>query len=328
MPFGRIKADNQLFFLNTAKVFGVQSYSIDNTLGAYTIKYLGMGSEILNESFNSAQYADLSLTALMIYDDLIIPQATAPPFNVFILNNKNDTAPYSLVSGYISSYSAQFSPNQIPQINTSFRFYNNAGNIATGNLDPNSIAQLSTISNSPIPAFNNQLANSNYINLSINESTGNRVLDFNFGISVDRVPIYNIGSRVPKRVDIVFPINVTCDIKFEADNSFINSPLSDFPQNKNVQNLEVDVYSNLSNSPMGKYQFVNMTMISNNQQINVDGNLTVTRKYRGYIYNYTDASATASAFLDFGFVASGPGFYYDWGSVALTATSGIDWGNS
>ena len=328
MPFGRIKADNQLFYLNTSKLFGVQSYAIDNTLGAYTIKYLGMGSEVLNEAMNGAQYADLSLTASMIYDDIIIPQIIAPPINAFILKTPTDLNPYSLISGYISSYSAQFSPNQIPQINTSLRFYNNAGNISTGNLDPNSLSQLSTISGSQNNAFNGLVANSNYINLSINESSGNRVLDFNFGISIDRVPIYNIGNRTPKRVDIIYPIVITCDVKFEADQSFIDSSISDFPQNKLVQNIEIDVYSNLSNSLMGKYQFVNMTMIADNPQMNVDGNLTITRKYRGYIYNYTNGVNPASAYLDFGFVYSGPGYYYDWGSVSIAATSGVDWGIS
>lgn len=323
--FSRIRAENQLFFLNTRRLEGIQSYSIDESLGDFTLKYIGFGSKALNETVNSAQYADLNLQSYLIQEDVLVQMTGSNCVNCFILNGQQDNNPYYLISGYLSSYGAKFSPNQIPQITTNFRFYNNAGNIYTGNLDTNTFLQISGIKSNIYSPFNNLIANSNYINLTLNESTGNRVLDFSYSLDINRLPIYNIGYPPFKRADIIFPINFSCEVTFEADPSFIDFKLTDFPINKTQQTLEIDVFSHLSNNPINKYIFQNATLVSNKKELNVDGNLTITRKYIGQIFSSIDLT-NPLIMWDFGYVASGINFFLDWGFTSQSPSSGLDFG--
>ena len=323
MAFGNIKSSNQLIFLNTGQVFGIQDYSIQNTLGSKTLKYIGAGNKSLNEISDSQQVTDLSINSSLLQNEYFANQTGNNPVNFFILNSFNDTNPYSLTSGYLSSYSVKFSPNSIPQCNTSFKFYNNCGNIPTGSLDINSKSLISGIYSNIYPSFNNEIASSNFINLAINESTGNRVLDFSFNININRTPIYTIGNRFPKKVELTFPISVTCGVTFEADKNFIDTQTTDFPTNKINQNLEIDVYSHLSNLLMNQYKFFNMTMVSNDRQMNVDGNLVINRKYIGQIFQGINYVSGANIW-DFGFTINSPNFYLDWGNISSSPTAYLD----
>jgi hypothetical protein len=327
MSFGNIKSNNQLIFLNTGQVLGIQDYSVQNSLGSKTLKYIGNGNKALNEIAESLQTSELSISSFLLQNEYFITQTGNIPVNFFILKSYNDTNPYSLTSGYLSSYSAKFSPNSIPQSNASFKFYNNCGNVPTGELDNNSIGLLTGIYANSYPKFNGQIANSNFINLSINESSTNRVLDFSFNININRTPIYTIGSRFPKKVEMISPVNVSCDITFEADKNFSDVKTTDFPLNKTQQNLEVDIYSHLSNNLMNQYKFYNMTMVSNDRQIGVDGNLTITRKYIGQLFDSINYVSGASIW-DFGFTINSPNFYMDWGNVNLATGSQYDFGNT
>ena len=328
MAFGRIKANNQLFFMNTGNIFGIQSYSIDQNFGESTLKHLGFDDQSLNQVLNAPQYVDLSFNSFLVNDDIFIQNTGLAPINCFILNDKNNiNTAYSFTSGYLNNYSVRYSPNQIPQINSSFRFYNNCGNINTGVLDSYALNQLNTISNNVYPPFNNNIANCNYLNLTLNESTGNRILDYSFSLNINRLPIYNIGSRTPIKNEIIFPISVECDFTFEADENFIDSNLFDFPQNLTKQNIEIDIYSNLSNNLMGQYKFQNMTMASNKRGLSVDGNVTISRKYIGQIFGFTDnISGIGIGYLDFGFTYSSPSFFLDFGYTNTSPTSFIDFG--
>ena len=325
--FGRIKSDNQLFFLNTGMLFGVQSYSLKNNFGAYPIKNAGFGNNTFTQSVNSDQYADLDIQSYLIGYDYFISQTGLQPFNCFILNsNKNllNPPPYSLVSGYLNSYSIQFTPNQIPQTSANIRFFNNAGYINTGYLDSNSYLQLLNIQSNSYVNFNNLITNTNYINLTLNESISNRITNFVFKLDYNRIPIYYVGSRTPQRVEFVPPVVVSCSFTFDADPSFSGSYLSSFPNNQNQQLIEVDVYTNITDYPVFSYQFFNMTMIDEKPSMNVDGNLSITRNYVGQLNSFSGYTNPNS--WDFGFTANSPSYYIEWGNINGTLVSGSDFG--
>jgi len=325
MPFGRIKAKDQLFFLNSSQVFGIQSYSIDNNFGAYPVNYIGIGSKSINQNVNSAQSADLNLDSILVSEDLFQYVTGNNPSNFFILKNLSDTYPYVLNSGYLMNYSLNFSPNQLITSKSSFRFFSNVGQINTGSLDVLSFSQYSGIISGGLNPFNNEIGNSNFINLSINESTGNRVTNFSFSIDINRIPIYNIGYPPFKRAEIIYPINFSCDITFEPDLSFNDYKLNNFANSKIIQNLEIDVYANRNYLLMNKYFLKNATMVSQSRAINADSSVSIRRTYVGQIFNYTDKSP--NSFLDFGFVASGINYYLDFGYVNLSPTGNVDFGS-
>ncbi len=327
MSFSRIRSENQLFFLGTGQVLGIQDINISNNFGSSPIKYIGIGNKGLNQNINSQQYADLSLNLNFVQEDIIFQQTGSQPINCFILKTQNDiNSAYSLVSGYLTNYSAKYIPNQVPQINSTFRFYNNAGYINTGNLDSYSFFQLTGIQSNGYRQFNNDIADSNYLNFTCNEINTNRVQNFDFSISLNRLPIYNIGSRFPKRIDSIFPINVQASIVFEADYNYSGVSLTDFPQNKIIQNLSLDVYSNRTNNLIENYTFFNMTLVSETPSINVDGNLTIRRDYIGNLFSQVDNYIPVSLW-DFGYIISGVGYYLDFGGISQTVISGLDFGS-
>ena len=326
MSYSRIRAEDQLFFLGTGQIFGLQDISIQTNFGGSPLKYIGIGNKGLNQTVNSAQYADLSLNSLFVSEDIFFQQTGSQPINCFILKKQTDISnPYSLISGYLTNYSAKYVPNQVPQINSTFRFYNNAGYINTGSLDSYSFSQLTGIQSNVYRSFNNEVADSNRINLSINEAAINRIQSFDFGISLNRLPIYNVGSRFPIRIDSIFPINVTANISFEADYSYSGVSLTDFPQNKILQNIELDVYSNRTNKLIENYYFNNMTLVSENSSINVDGNLTIIRSYLGQLFSAIDDYVPVSLW-DFGFVYNSPTLSMDWGAVSSGVSGSYDFG--
>lgn len=330
MSFGRLRADQQLFFINTGQVFGIQDYSIDQNFGQSTLKYLGFGPQSLYQVLNTPQYTDLSLNGLLIQEDIISPNTGNFPINCFILKDKNnfDTA-YSFSSGYLINYTNKYAPNQIIQNTSSFRFYNNCGNISTGNLDNSLFSQLTGIKNNIYPTFNSNIGNCNYINLTLNESTGNRVLNYSFSLNINRLPIYNVGSRFPIKNEIVFPINVECDITFEADENYVDSNTFDFPQSPNKQNIEIDVFSHLTNTPISQYKFQNMTQATNKRSLSVDGNVIINRKYIGQIFSFNNmvSGGVAISTLDFGFIYNSPDFYLNWGYITDSPTGTLDFGS-
>lgn len=324
--FSRIRPENQFVFLNTGRLFGLQSFSITDNFGAYPLKYIGLGNKGLNQTVNQNQYSELTLNSYLVHDDLLIQQTGDSPINLFILKDKNNiNSSYSLLSGYLYSYSNKFSSNQIPQTSATFRFYNSCGYIPTGNLDPYSFSQLTSISSSN-ETFNEEISNSNYINLTLDEYNTNRVTDFSFNININRLPIYNIGNRYPKRIDLILPINVTCQISFEPDENF--TELNDFPNAKTLQNIEVDVFANQTGKLMFNYLFNNMTLISSNPSLSTDGNLVITRQYVGQIFSFSDGTPIIPInSWDFGFVINSPDFLLDWGFVYETPASQLDFGS-
>lgn len=330
MSFGRLRADQQLFFINTGQIFGIQDYSIDQNFGQSTLKYFGFGNQSLPQILNGPQYTDLSLNGLLIQEDIISPNTGNFPINCFILKDKNNiNTAYSFTSGYLINYTNKYAPNQIIQNNSSFRFYNNCGNIPTGNLDNSLFNQLSGIQNNIYPIFNSNIGNCNYINLILNESTGNRVLNYSFSLNINRLPIYNIGSRYPIKNEIIFPINVECDITFEADENYIDSNTFDFPELQNKQNIEIDVFSHLSNTAIAQYKFQNMTQSTNKRSLSVDGNVIINRKYIGQIFSFINlvSGITPATGWDFGFVYNSPSFYLNWGYITDTVSGTLDFGS-
>ena len=329
MSFSRIRAENQLVFLNTGQIIGIQDLSINNNFGNYPIRYIGIGSSPFPQSVNQPQYADVDINSDLINQDYFINLTGKNCFNMFILKNQQDIIDnYCLISGYLNSYSMKYTINQIPQITTSIRFYNGAGNTNTGKLDSNSFNQLAGITGNLYTTSGTLVGLSNLVNLTLNEYNTNRVLDLTLKLDVNRIPIYNIGSRFPQRVDIIYPIDVTVDLTFEADINYDDIQLTDFPFNEQKQNVTISIYGNSDDQFINTYQFNNLTLINQKNSQRVDGNLNITREYVGQIYDYIDiGSGYMISGWDWGYVSSGINFFLDFGSVTGVIGGYYDFGS-
>jgi len=287
LQYSRVRGETQSVFLNTGKLLGIDSISIQNNFGANTLNYLGVGNKQNFQIPISEQSSDVSLNGSLINSDSFIQHTGAQPINLFILKDKNNTNSalnnYCLISGYLNSYSARFEINSIPQISTSFKFYKDSGPLVPGNLDPLSSGQLTNISsnNYDIIPSGLEIPYGDSLNLTLDEYTTNRVQEFNINYNINRTPIYNVGSRFMKRVDIIYPIEVNCSFSFEVG-YLSGAKLTDFPQNKKTQNISLTV-NGQTGAAITSYNLTNMTMINESLSQSIDSNLLINRSYIGYI---------------------------------------------
>ena len=283
LMFSRVRGETQSCFLGSGKIF-CDSISIQNNLGSNTLNYIGIGNKQNYQIPVSEQSSEVSLNATLINSDPFISLTGKEPVNMFILKDKNNiNNNYCLISGYLSSYSAKFGINQIPQISTSIKFYKNSGPIPTGSLDNLSLSQLNVIKNSnySLTPSGLEIGYGGSLTLTLDESSYNRVQDFSVNINVNRSPILNIGGRSPRRVDIIYPLNVKCSLTYE--NAFPTGiQLTDFPQKKKTQDISLTV-NGQTGTLITSYYFSNMTLTSESVSQTTDNNQSVTRSYQGYI---------------------------------------------
>lgn len=283
---GRIRGENQLIYLGTGQLIGVQDISINQNFGNQPLNYIGIQNKNLNQIVNQEQFSDVSIDAFLINQDFFIALTGHQPVNIFILRQQSDlNENYCLVSGYLNSYSSKYVYGQIPQISTSFKFINNVGKIPTGSLDGLSYSQLTGIRGNIYSTGTNYLIpHGGSIDLSLNESTGNRVLQYSINVSVSRVPFYNIGSRFPIKTNRVFPITVNCDFSLEVG-IYSGTQLRDIPQNKQIQDVNLQINDYNGGGTICSYNFPAMELVSETYNTTVDGNTTVTKRFTKEIFD-------------------------------------------
>lgn len=284
---GRIRAENQLIFLNTGKLVGVQSAMINPEFGAKSLNYIGIGNKQVNQILNSEQFATLSLESFLINSDPFIQYTGNDCFNIFILKTQDNIIDnYCLTSGYLTSYRTKFTVGQPVQVGIEAKFISNAGNITVNNLDSNSSGQLASIPQNiyDVSEPEYDIANGQSVNLTLDEYNTSRVIDSSINLEINRVPIYNIGNKQPKRIEIIYPITVSCEFTIQVG-EYNYQNLRSFPSGQKVQNIQFDVYSYNTNRLITSYKFNNMTAVAEQRNSSVDDNVLITKKYVGYIYS-------------------------------------------
>lgn len=287
--FGRIRPEDQLVYLNSGKLLGVQSISINPSFGMYPLKYVSINKNPINQILNNEQYIDSNINLFLINQDNFIQYTGIDCFNIFVLKSSNDLDNnYCLISGYLNSYNAKFSIGKTSEISCNIKFVNNGGKIPTGALDSNSSNQLQSIPNQiykldgntyNIPSFGS-------LNLQLNEIQTNRVTECSIDLQIDRQIVYTIGSRVPSKIKIIYPIAVNCTFNIEINKDYSGMLLQDFPHNQQVQDVSISVYDHVETGNLiTSYNFKNLTCIKEDISSATDSNLILTKVYQGYIYN-------------------------------------------
>lgn len=287
--FGRIISVNQQIYLNTGRIWGITSMDASPSFGMEPLNYLGIQNKQVNQILNKEQFSELSINANLIDSDPFIQYTGADCFNMFILQNQGDlNNNYSLISGYLNTYNLKFSIGQPIQINAGIKFINNGGRISTGTMDSNAYAQLIQIPNNiyedtdrkyHVPSFGST-------NLTLNEYNTQRIIDASISFKISRIGIYNIGNKVPSKINIIYPIIINCSFTFETNISYSGIELQSFPANTQVQNITFNIFENDNPSNLiASYGMSGMTAIDEKYNTTTNGNVTVTKEFEGYIYN-------------------------------------------
>lgn len=288
----RIRHDKQEVFLGTGKLIGCNSINVTNNFALQPMLYMGIGGKAFTQTINGEQYADVSINSYLINMDDFFPLIQEFASNLFILYDRNKSSfgdltdnrhNYLLISGYLNTYSAKYSIGQIPQIDVSMRFVDNGGSIDANRAGTHASSQLTsiTVNNNYNYTGSYLIPNGDSIQLYLDEITTNRVLNYDININVNRKPIYNIGSKKPKRVDIIYPIEVNCQFGFEMSEYNITQ-LREQPSSPQVKTIYLNVFDQQNNRFICGYRFKNMNLISETYSNSADGNVIVNKQYVGF----------------------------------------------
>jgi hypothetical protein len=121
------------------------------------------------------------------------------------------------------------------------------------------------------------------ISLNLDTFQTNRVQSFQINVQSQKVPIYNMGSRAPQRVDIVYPIDVNCQFTFDVGN-YESVQTYDLPETPMVENLTAIINDYKTDENIVTYNFNNLNLLSETYGMSADGNATVTVVYNTKLY--------------------------------------------
>lgn len=283
----KIDSKNQLVFLNSGRLFGIQSINIAQNPGLQNLSYAGMGIDTVKYIPRQEQTANVSIDGNLINQDYFLNLVTGNDLaNVYIMRAKNefDTC-YNLISGYFNNFSCSYGIGSIPQISVQAIFIRDAGKIGTGQLPFNAANQLNAISTSNIaPTGEFLIPFGNNISLGIDTFNTNRLQSFDINIQSNKVPIYNMGSKSPKKIDLIYPINVEAIFSFEVGDYDLPR-LRNIIQSGIIKNINLVAGDYSTNETVCNYNFNNLNLISENYSSPVDGFVTVNQVYQGKIYN-------------------------------------------
>mgnify|MGYP001604642369 CR=1 FL=1 len=100
---------------------------------------------------------------------------------------------------------------------------------------------------------------------------------------MNRVPVYNIGTRNPRRVELIYPIECLISYSIDASNLYSGVKLSDLPRNPQTQSITISLNDYNSNTPITSYSFSNLNLTNESAGFSVDGNRVITKQFQGYI---------------------------------------------
>ena len=275
----RIKREEQFVFINGVQIPSIQSIQANYNNNANLIKFLGNNQPVINP--RGPQVGDVSISTLVIGQDLWLQFTGNQGFNGYIIRNKNNPLDnFSFTSGYLTNYRSTCSIGEIPKIDIGINVLGNIGLIASGESDLLN-SHFSVIPTGQISQPIN-IGSFGCMDLSLNEFSTNRVLSYDLNIKIDRNPIYGLGSKNPLRVEINPPIEVTANFEIEV-NDYIFKNLKQYPCGTKIQNLNIILKDYISGSLLISYNFDNMFLLSESYQNDVNGNVRGSLSYKSYI---------------------------------------------
>lgn len=282
----KIGHEKQILMLGTERVVGAQSVSIQQNLGLSPLSYIGIGNKALNFVPRSEQFATASINSYLINKDYFFTLTTGNFLsNLYIIRDKTDLSTvYTMASGYFNQFNCNYQIGNVPEVNVNFVAIRDVGIINTGTLPSDCLSQLTGISASNIDVTGSLLIPyGNSISLDINSlTTTNRVQSFNLQINSNKTPIYNIGSKFPKRIELLNS-DVSLNLSFELGD-YECQRLRNFSQNNIVRNLTLAINDYSTNQQICLYYLPNLTLINEEYSNTVNGFVTINQTYSTKLY--------------------------------------------
>ena len=274
----RFRREEQLVFLNSGQVPGIQSVDFGNELNAVPVSFIGLN--YVNLAPNGPQESRVKVERLVIDGtDHFQPFTGNSGFNLYVIKDKADPQDnYGVTSGYIVGYTTKCSLGQIPRTEIDIVGFGNVGRIPSG--ESNETSGQFLIIPSTTTSYNLKIPGPGSVSLSLNNDlTLNRLLSYDVSMSIDRKAIYALGDRYPISVQMNYPIDVNIGFSYElADYSGYTT--RNFPGNPKTGNFKLDIKDFTTDEVIQNFRFTGVQLVSESYSTDTDSNVSINARYR------------------------------------------------
>lgn len=243
---------------------GINSLDIGYQNSSNTAKPLGSVRGVTTVAGATSQ--TLSLSRSLIYNDPLLSMTGSSSVVSASFNYNNNTS-YGFESGYLTSYSVNCAVGSVPKVNASLVIYDEmrSGVNKSGTFFPIPI---------DVPSQGSITATCDY-------STTNRVLGFDYSLSIKKIPYYTIGSETPVEVKHINPIDYTAAVQIDVDDIFLASGFSFFEEGRSDKNLSFSVKGR-DGTALQTLTVPNASLVSEQLNASADGSVRLTLNYIGH----------------------------------------------
>jgi len=206
----------------------------------------------------------VSFSRNLMYEDPILAFTGESEAMKGSFNYKNNTS-YGFNSGYLTSYSVNCAVGSIPKVNTSFVVYDEmkSGINATGSVT------------TPI-----YIPSQGSISATCDNSTSNRIIGFDYSLTINKIPYYTIGSETPVEVKHINPIEYTASVQMEVDDTFLKSGFN-FLDEREDKTVSFSL-SSRDGDAIQQLSIPNASLVSEQLSSSSDGSVRLTLNYIGH----------------------------------------------
>jgi len=207
----------------------------------------------------------VSFSRSLIYDDPVLDFTGESEIMKGSFNYSNN-ASYGFSSGYLTSYSVNCAVGSIPKVNASFSVYDEmkSGVNATG-----------------VSSNNIFIPSQGSITATCDNSSTNRVVGFDYSLTVNKQPYYSIGSETPTEVKHINPIQYSASVQIDVDDIFLQSGFSFLDAGRENKTVSFSIKgrdgTTLQNLTIPKASLVSEQLTSS-----ADGAVRLTLNYVGH----------------------------------------------
>lgn len=270
----KISLDDQLFFINSTPIAGVQSVQFSSRSNIDFARYLGQKK--YHSYANGIQGGTVSIDTISVTNDNLIPFTGESGFNGYIIKNKSTTQDYGFASGYLTSYVLRGSINSPVQRSLNIDVFGNYGTLSSSD-HPQIATDFDNITNHNYIDPTYKFAHPHYNTVTCNDVESNRLQEFELNIQVPRIPTYYLGFLTPSKV-ASGPLDISLNVQFEIDDYTLRKS-----KNKSTIKQLNDVTIQLKNSLnqiINTYNFNGMELVSEDLTSSNNGFATVSASYR------------------------------------------------
>jgi len=112
-------------------------------------------------------------------------------------------------------------------------------------------------------------------------SSTNRVLGFDYSLSIKKIPYYTIGSETPVEVKHINPIEYTAAVQIDVDDIFLASGFSFFEEGRSDKNVSFSVQGR-NGTTLQTLTVPNASLVSEQLNASADGSVRLTLNYIGH----------------------------------------------